>query len=113
MTAAEKLLGRADRYLVSAAALLELGDHESAVSRAYYAMFYTARAVLGVRGVTAKTHSGVVSEFGRQPSAATAASIRSIAFISTSIPVAYEIRTPRASPKASPGTSATPASSSR
>ncbi len=65
MTTAEKLLGRADRYLVSAAALLDIGDHESAVSRAYYAMFYTARAVLGVRGVTAKTHSGVVSEFGR------------------------------------------------
>ncbi len=65
MTAAEKLLGRADRYLVSASALLDLGDHESAVSRAYYAMFYTARAVLGVRGVTATTHSGVVSEFGR------------------------------------------------
>lgn len=65
MTAADKLLIRADRYLTSAEALIELGDYESAVSRSYYAMFYAARAVLGERGIEPRTHAGVVSEFGR------------------------------------------------
>lgn len=65
MTAAEMLLLRADRYLASAEALIELGDHESAVSRSYYAMSYAARAALRERGIEPRTHAGVVSEFGR------------------------------------------------
>ncbi len=65
MSAAARLLMRAERYLASATVLIEVGDFESAVSRAYYAMFYAARAALGERGIAPRTHSGVVSEFGR------------------------------------------------
>lgn len=65
MSAAAKLLARADRYPASARLLQDHGDHESAVSRSYYAMYYAARAALGTRGVEPRTHAGVVSEFGR------------------------------------------------
>lgn len=65
MSAPGSWLVRAERYLASSRALIGLGDHESAVSRAYYAMFYAARAALRERGVDARTHAGVVSEFGR------------------------------------------------
>ncbi len=65
MNTAGPWLARAERYLASSRALIDLGDHESAVSRAYYAMFYAARAALRERGVDARTHAGVVSEFGR------------------------------------------------
>lgn len=64
MTAADRLV-RADRYLASSRALIGLQDVESSVSRSYYAMFYAARAALAERGITARTHAGVVSEFGR------------------------------------------------
>ena len=65
MSATATLFRRADRYLASSHALIRLGDYESAVSRAYYAMYYAARAALGERDVEARTHAGVVSEFGR------------------------------------------------
>ncbi|MCX5994228.1 MAG: HEPN domain-containing protein [Chloroflexi bacterium] len=38
--------------------------YEDAVSRAYYAMFHAARAVLYTRGITTKTHSGLITSFG-------------------------------------------------
>jgi uncharacterized protein (UPF0332 family) len=42
------------------------GDYEDAVSRAYYAMYHAARAVLSTVNVFPKTHEGVVSEFGKR-----------------------------------------------
>lgn len=54
---------RARRYLDSAALLLNAGDYESSVSRAYYAMFYVARAVVRQRGARPKTHAGVMRQF--------------------------------------------------
>ena len=44
--------------------LLASGDYEDAVSRAYYAMYYAATAVLCLKGKTPKTHQGVKSLFG-------------------------------------------------
>lgn len=55
---------RAHRYLDTAALLIEEGDFESSVSRAYYAMFYVARALLKQDGITPKTHSGLRNQFG-------------------------------------------------
>ena len=55
---------RARRYLDTAALLIEEGDFESSVSRAYYAMFYVARALLEQDGITPKTHSGLRNQFG-------------------------------------------------
>jgi uncharacterized protein (UPF0332 family) len=44
--------------------LLRLGHREAAVSRAYYAMFTAARALLAAEGLTFSSHSAVVAEFG-------------------------------------------------
>jgi uncharacterized protein (UPF0332 family) len=43
---------------------LKHGELEDAASRAYYAMFYAARAVLLTKGIKAKTHTGTISMFG-------------------------------------------------
>lgn len=56
---AEAALG--DDALRAAQALLELGLHNDAVSRAYYAAFHYARALLLLEGLEPKTHRGVVS----------------------------------------------------
>ena len=56
---AEAALG--DDALRAASALLELDLHNDAVSRAYYAAFHYARALLLVAGLEPKTHRGVVS----------------------------------------------------
>jgi uncharacterized protein (UPF0332 family) len=45
------LLDRARRSLRSARNLLEDGDRDFAISRAYYAMFYAARAALLSEGI--------------------------------------------------------------
>ena len=39
-------------------------EWRSAVSRAYYAAFHAAQAVLFLEGIKARTHSGVVNQFG-------------------------------------------------
>ena len=44
--------------------LLEDGDYDDAVSRAYYAVFHAAQAVLLMEGLSAKTHQGLLNLFG-------------------------------------------------
>lgn len=60
-------LTRAQRSLGSARLLLET-DPDAACSRAYYAMFYAARAALLCAGqaeaAMSKTHSGMIAAFG-------------------------------------------------
>jgi uncharacterized protein (UPF0332 family) len=56
---AEAALG--DDALQAAQALLQLGFHNDAVSRAYFAAFHYARALLLLEGLEPKTHRGVVS----------------------------------------------------
>jgi uncharacterized protein (UPF0332 family) len=58
------LIQKAQRYLKSAELLLRDGDSESSVSRAYYAMFYAAEAVLLTKGLSFSSHKGVISAFG-------------------------------------------------
>lgn len=57
-------LNRARRDLKAAESNLELGYHYIAVSRSYYAMFYSASALLASKGVMRSKHSGVISAFG-------------------------------------------------
>jgi len=57
---------RAEKALRSAKILEEDGELEDAVSRAYYAMFHAARAILFSKGVKAKTHRGTISLFGEK-----------------------------------------------
>jgi len=58
------LIERAKRYLKSAKILLQEGDYESSVSRTYYAMFYSAQAMLLTKNLSFSSHKGVISAFG-------------------------------------------------
>ena len=64
MNEVQSLIDRAKRYLATAELLVEEGDYESCVSRAYYAMFYCAEAALLTKGLSVSSHKGVISAFG-------------------------------------------------
>lgn len=51
---------RGDEVLNAARHLLSYGFYNDAVSRAYYAAFHWARALLFTRGIESKTHRGVI-----------------------------------------------------
>lgn len=60
------LLERADKSIEDATYLcFERKSFESAVSRAYYAMYYTAEACLLSIDETVSSHKGLISQFGR------------------------------------------------
>lgn len=61
----KSLIERAEKYLKSAEILLREGDYESSVSRTYYAMLYSAQAVLLTKGLSFSSHKGVISAFGQ------------------------------------------------
>ncbi len=64
---ARRWLQRARASLSAAEALVERGTYEDAVSRAYYAMFYAANALLVRDGLKVSgKHSAVVASFGRE-----------------------------------------------
>ena len=56
---------KAERFLHTARATLEIGDWDSCVSRCYYAMFFMAEAALLTKGITANSHRGVINLFGK------------------------------------------------
>ena len=64
MNEIKTLLARADRYLRSANLLIKDGDYESAVSRSYYAMFFSAEALLLTKRLSFSSHKAVISAFG-------------------------------------------------
>jgi len=57
---------KAIKRLRVAQKLLQDGEYEDAVSRAYYAMYHAAKAALATINVSPKTHEEVVSEFGKR-----------------------------------------------
>ncbi len=59
----QELLDKARRSLRAAERLLQDGDNDFAVSRAYYAMFYAAQALLLTQDVRRSKHSGVLTAF--------------------------------------------------
>lgn len=61
----QSLMERARRSLRSARNILDDGDHDFAMSRAYYAMFYAATAALLSQGIKRFKHSGVIAAFGQ------------------------------------------------
>jgi len=65
MKEVEFLIKRAMRYLKSAEILLKEEDYESSVSRTYYAMFYSAQAMLLTQNLSFSSHKGVISAFGK------------------------------------------------
>jgi len=66
MSEPELLLAKAQRKLTTAKKLLELGEHEDAVSRAYYSIFHAAKAILATQKSYPKTHEGTIREFGEK-----------------------------------------------
>ena len=55
---------KAESKLKVAKKLFKSGDYEDAVSRAYYAVFHAAQALLLSEGEKAESHKGVVTLFG-------------------------------------------------
>lgn len=66
MNEVKSLIKRAEKYLKSAKILLDTEDYESSVSRVYYAMFYSAEALLLTEGLSFSSHRGVISAFGER-----------------------------------------------
>lgn len=62
----ESLLNKARRNLRAAEILIREGESEIAASRAYFAMFYAAEAMLLERGLSFSKHSAVSAAFGRE-----------------------------------------------
>ena len=54
----------AKKRLESAKLLFQNNLFEDSINRAYYSIFYAAKAMLNVLGFDVKTHSGLISEFG-------------------------------------------------
>ena len=60
------LLDKATDSLAAAGSLMKAGHFDFAASRAYYAMFYVAEALLADLGQSYSKHAGVISAFGRE-----------------------------------------------
>lgn len=59
------LLKQAKERIESAETLLKIGNNRDAMSRAYYAFFDAASAVLLTKGEVAKTHHGLIILFDK------------------------------------------------
>ena len=59
-----KLFEKADQAIQASSRELKAGDVDTSVSRAYYAMFYVAEALLFEKGLAFKKHSAVHAAFG-------------------------------------------------
>jgi uncharacterized protein (UPF0332 family) len=55
-----QLLDKADRAIAAAETLLQAGATDFAAGRAYYAMFFTAEALLLEKGLSYSKHSAVM-----------------------------------------------------
>ncbi len=60
------LFHKSQQYLRSAAVLLELGDYDSSVSRAYFAMFYITQGLLLETNGEFSTKRGIRATFRKQ-----------------------------------------------
>ena len=60
----KKYIENAEEKLEAAEYLLRGGFYNDAASRAYYSMFYSARALLSLKEIYPKAHKGVILKFG-------------------------------------------------
>ncbi|MGE5223022.1 MAG: HEPN domain-containing protein [Omnitrophica WOR_2 bacterium] len=65
MNPSNPLLEKAERFIHSARVLTEEGDYDSAASRLYYAMLFTAQALLAARDLSFSSHRAVISAYGQ------------------------------------------------
>lgn len=61
----QALLSKARRSIEAAQSLIQQNFYDFAVSRAYYAMFYVAEALLDQEGLSFSSHAAVISAFGQ------------------------------------------------
>ena len=59
----EDQVAHAEEKLRVAELLLNEGFYSDAVSRAYYCIFFAATALLSTKGISVKTHKGLLSKF--------------------------------------------------
>jgi len=59
-------LRKAAQNLAAAELLLQSGFDDIAASRAYYAMFYVAEALLFTKGMAFSSHSAVIAAYGKE-----------------------------------------------
>lgn len=62
----QAIVTKAKENLEAAQLLLDQGFHGIAASRAYYAMFYLAEALLLRKGMHFSSHSAVIASFGKE-----------------------------------------------
>lgn len=60
------ILNKAQESLDAAHLLAEQGYPDFAASRAYYTMFYTAEALLLLKGLSYSSHSAVIAAYGKE-----------------------------------------------
>jgi uncharacterized protein (UPF0332 family) len=61
----KSMIRKAERSIKAASNLCIDGDYDFAVSRAYYSMFYMAKACILTKGLSFSKHSGVLSAFNQ------------------------------------------------
>jgi len=61
-----ELLDKARRSIKTAGKILKDGEVDFAGSRAYYAMFYVAEALLLERGLAFSSHSAIIANYGKE-----------------------------------------------
>lgn len=61
----QALLDKAQRSIEAAQSLIQQKFYDFAVSRAYYAIFYFAEALLDQEGLSFSSHAAVISAFGQ------------------------------------------------
>ena len=62
----QALLKKAERSLRAAGSMIDSQDFDFSLSRAYYAMFYSAEALLLTKDLRFSKHSGVIACFGKE-----------------------------------------------
>lgn len=62
----EKNLKKSGERLDAARLLLEHEKFEDSINRAYYSMYHSARALLLLKGISPKTHKGLIGKFARE-----------------------------------------------
>jgi uncharacterized protein (UPF0332 family) len=62
----QAILDKAKESLEAAKLLLEQGYYDFSASRAYYAMFYAAEALLLARGLSFSSHTAVIANYGKE-----------------------------------------------
>lgn len=62
----EYRLNSAKEKLISAKALLDIGNYKDSIGRSYYAMFSSVRALLALEGVDYSKHAGVIAHFQKE-----------------------------------------------